>query len=115
MPPDERDAAYLWDMQEAILTIQRFCRDKSHQDYLTDDLFRSAVERQLEILGEASHRVSENFREQHPEIPWRGIKAQRNVIAHEYGMINDDQIWDRCQHDLPPLLESLQAALNSIN
>ena len=41
MPPDERDAAYLWDMQEAILTIQRFCRDKSHQDYLTDDLFRS--------------------------------------------------------------------------
>jgi len=52
-----------------------------------------AVEREVEIIGEAARRVSEPFREAHPEIPWQTIIAQRNVLAHEYGEIRQDLMW----------------------
>jgi uncharacterized protein with HEPN domain len=52
-----------------------------------------AIERLLEILGEAARRVSEEFQNQHGEIPWRKIIGQRNVLAHEYGEIKLGRIW----------------------
>ena len=56
-------------------------------------MLRGAVERHLEIIGEAANRVSPDFQANHPEIPWRRIIAQRHVIAHEYGEIKHELIW----------------------
>jgi uncharacterized protein with HEPN domain len=46
-------------------------------------MLRSAVERQVEIIGEAARRVSDSFRQQHSEIPWSTIMGQRHVLAHD--------------------------------
>ena len=92
MPNPRTDAAWLWDMLEAARAIQQFIASKSFADYEADLLLRSAVERQLEIIGEAARHISTELRTQHPEIPWRPIIAQRHVIAHDYGEVRHDPI-----------------------
>ena len=93
MPPENRDAAYLWDMLDAARTIQGFTTNISLANYLADRKLQLAVERLLEIIGEAARLLSDELKSQHPEIPWRLIIAQRNVLAHDYGEIIQDRIW----------------------
>jgi len=70
-----------------------------------------AVERHLEIIGEAANRVSRSFREAHPEIPWQRIVAQRNVLAHEYGEIENTLVWRVATIRIPELIQQLQRLL----
>ena len=93
MPMAEDDPAYLWDMLEAASQIALFTKGVSFSKYSRNRLIQSAVERQLEILGEAARRVTVSFQDEHPEIPWRSIIGLRNLLAHEYGEIKAEQIW----------------------
>jgi uncharacterized protein with HEPN domain len=93
MPPEERDLAYLWDMLDAAQTIQQLVVGLNVNSYLKDRRTQLAVERGIEILGEAARRISATFHQAHPEIPWSRVIAQRNVIAHEYGEIKQERIW----------------------
>jgi uncharacterized protein with HEPN domain len=79
-----RDVASVWDMAQAIGYIQAFTANPSFEAYLKDILTRSAVERQFEILGEAISRISQEFRQAHPEIDWRRIVGLRNIVIHQY-------------------------------
>ena len=108
MPPNSREAGYLWDMLQAALRLQQFTAGVSYEDYLNSILLQSAVERQLEILGEAARRMSEAFRQEHPEIPWSSIIGQRNVIAHQYDDINLQQLWAVITSDIPTLISQLE-------
>lgn len=69
---------------------------------------RMAVERALEILGQAASRVSASFREAHPEIPWRRIVGLRNVLAHEYGEIRHDRLYEIASRDTLALIRHLE-------
>ncbi len=108
MPPTNREAGYLWDMLQAARRLQEFTVGLSYEDYLNSILLQSAVERQLEILGEAARRMSEAFRQEHPEIPWSGIIAQRNVIAHQYEEIQQERLWAVVTSDIPMLISQLE-------
>ena len=85
MRPEDRDAGYLWDMLEAAKNVVEFTTGIGADQYLQDRKLQLAVERALEIIGEAVRRLSQSFKEAHPEIPWQQIIAQRHVLAHEYG------------------------------
>ncbi len=108
MPPEARDPAYLWDMLDAARSIQEFTQDAVFNDYAGNKMMRSAVERQLEILGEAARRVSDGFKEGHPGVPWRQIVGLRNLLAHEYGDIRDERVWQIVSGDLPSLIDDLK-------
>ncbi|MBI5855462.1 MAG: DUF86 domain-containing protein [Nitrospirae bacterium] len=108
MTPEARDPAHLWDMQEAARTILQYTDGFSLDAYLKDGKTRSAVERQLEILGEAARRVSETFKQAHPKIPWQRIIAQRNVLAHEYGAIEHFIIWNLVITHIPALIAAIE-------
>lgn len=108
MRPAERDRAHLWDMLDAALAIEDFVRGKTYENYTSDRMLRAAVERQLEIIGEAARRISGATRDAHPEIPWRGIIGQLNVLAHEYGDILHEIIWVIVTKRVPELVEQLQ-------
>ena len=71
MPLSKRDPANLFDMLEAAEKVQKFLKNKTLDDFLGDDLLRAAVERNLGIIGEAARRISEELKQEHPEIPWR--------------------------------------------
>jgi uncharacterized protein with HEPN domain len=108
MPPNSRDAGYLWDMLQAARRLQEFTAGVSFEAYLESVLLQSAVERQLEILGEAARRMSEGFRQEHPEIPWSSIIGQRNLIAHQYDDIEQEQLWSVVTSGIPLLIAQLE-------
>jgi uncharacterized protein with HEPN domain len=102
MRPDISDKSYLWDMLDAALAIRQFVEGKTFTDYTSDRILRGAVERHVEIIGEAARNISAVFREKHPEIQWAKIIAQRNVLAHEYGEIKHELI---CEVETVHLIE----------
>ena len=104
----DRNAAYLWDMLDAAKTACEFVAEVRLVDYQSDRKLQMAVERAVEIIGEAARRVSEDFRVAHPEIPWRNMIAQRNVLAHEYGEIIQERFWFLVVEHLPALIADLE-------
>jgi len=111
MRPEGRDASYLWDMVDAARTAQELVAGYDVHRYLSDRTVRFAIERLVEIVGEAARRLSEAFRTAHPEIPWRRIIGQRHVLAHDYGEIDHDRIWELVTDFLPELLAALEPLL----
>jgi uncharacterized protein with HEPN domain len=111
MQPDQRDNAYLWDMLDAAKAIVEFISGRAYYHYLKDRMLRGAVERHLEIIGEAARRMSKPFQEAHPEIPWGQIVAQRNVLAHEYGEVKQELMWRVATIHIPELIAQLEAIL----
>jgi uncharacterized protein with HEPN domain len=72
-------------MLPAARAVSTFVVGRTLEQYEADLFFRSAVERQIEIIGEAARGMSEAFKTANPQIPWRPIMAQRHRLAHEYG------------------------------
>jgi len=108
MQPNKQDMARLWDMLDAARTIVQFTSGMRFDGFLADRMVRNAVERNLEILGEAARCVSQTFRESHTEIPWKAIIALRNVLAHEYGEIRYERLWLLCTQQLAILIRQLE-------
>jgi uncharacterized protein with HEPN domain len=93
MAPESRDAAALWDMLRAARAIVQFVGLMSLDAFRANLLVRRAVERELEILGEAARRVSGETKAQAAGIPWQQIVGLRNLLAHRYDEIDDERIW----------------------
>jgi len=112
MRPEERDPAYLWDMFEAARAIIDFIGDRSREEFVARgkeaQILRLAVERELEILGEAGRRVSPGFRERHPEVPWKEIVGLRNIISHQYEKVNYAEIYAIVCRHIPDLISILE-------
>ena len=111
MRPIERDAAYLWDILDSAKTIQGFMAGLRFEEFLHDRKLQLAVERCVEVIGEASHRISNEFKNVHPEIPWKRILAQRNVLAHEYDDVKQERMWLVATIHVPALIPQLEAVL----
>jgi len=109
---EERDPAYLWDMLEAARAIMEFTGDRSLEEFVASDkearIIRMAIERKLEILGEAGRRVSPGFRGKHPEVPWKEIIGLRNIISHQYEKVNYGSIYAIVQQQIPDLISLLE-------
>jgi len=110
MQPDPKDMARLWDMLDAARAIVEFTEGLQFESFLEDRKTRNAVERNLEIIGEAARHVSEATRARHPKIPWVSIIGLRNIVAHEYGEIRHEKLWGICEKRLPELIQELKKA-----
>jgi uncharacterized protein with HEPN domain len=110
----ERDPrAYLWDAREAAAAILEFVEGKSFDDYASDRLLRSAVERQFEIIGEALTqlcKIEPQWAERIPDVPQ--IIAFRNLLIHGYASVNDLTVWRTIQESLPTLYETVTRLLD---
>jgi uncharacterized protein with HEPN domain len=99
---------------DACAAVLRFAEDRPRDEYDTDLMLRSAIERQLTIVGEAMVRL----READPEISSQisdvpRIIAFRNRLVHGYDTVDSDQVWAIIQRDLPRLLAEVRALLAS--
>ena len=77
------DRAYLEDILEAIQRIERYA-SRGREAFQADELIQNWVVHHIQVIGEATGKVSEEFRDRHPEVPWVTIKAMRNVLVHFY-------------------------------
>jgi uncharacterized protein with HEPN domain len=110
MRPRE-DEALLRDMldyaRKAVSAVGR----RSRPDLETDALLAAAVERFVEVVGEAATKVSEPEQRANPDIPWRDIIGMRNRLVHGYGSVDHDILWAVATQDLPDLVRQIEKAL----
>jgi uncharacterized protein with HEPN domain len=111
----QRDArCYLWDTLKAAESVQAFVRGKTCEAFVEDDLLRSAVERQLQIIGEALSRLAKvdpQFASNVSEL--RRIIALRNILVHGYAAIDYDTVWRLIEDKLPELQTNLRMLLGA--
>lgn len=102
-----RDAGYLVDMLHEARMVLTFTIGKTFADFEGDAECQYAVIRAIEVLGEAAGRVSQEFMDAHPEIPWRKIIGMRNRMIHGYDDIVLSIVWEVVQTDIPELVRLL--------
>ncbi len=83
------------------------------ETFLSDLEKQFACARALEIVGEASAKLPEEFRLTHLEIDWRSMKAMRNVLIHEYAYVDPEEIWKTYISDVPLLKEKIKYPLSN--
>ena len=101
MPPTLADR--LAHILAAIDTIQAALAGKTPDDVAQNLMLRLAIERSFEIICEASRRVPEAVKAQHPDIDWQGMVDFGNRLRHAYHHIDPDILWQIAERDLPPL------------
>lgn len=101
------DDLLLAHMLDAALQIQIYLGGITRDQFMQNRLRQDAVIRCLQVIGEASRRVSNDMRIDHPEIEWRQMLAMRNVVIHEFHRIRLAVILDTTQDDIPQLIAAL--------
>jgi uncharacterized protein with HEPN domain len=85
----------------------------SREDLDKNRMLNLSLVRLLEIIGEASRGISEEFRAAHPEIVWKKMAGMRDWLIHGYFDVNLDIVWETVAEDLPPLIVQLEKVLAS--
>lgn len=98
-------------MLQAIERICRYTKGKNFEDFIADDMMYYAVVKNIEILGEASNMLTEDFRQAHPKPPWKQVNGMRNYIVHEYFQVDNNVVWDVITNDLPVLEQQIKEYL----
>ena len=94
---------------DAIEEIESFTAGLTREQFLTDIKTMRAVERDIEIIGEATTKIPQEIKTEYSEIPWNGMKGLRNAVSHGYAEIEYESIWDVIINKLPDLKRSLLA------
>ena len=89
-----RDDVLLIDMQQACARIAEYIAGLTRRQFLEDTRTQDAVELQILILGEAASRISQAFRDSHPDFPWRRLRELRNFYIHAYERIDAEGVWN---------------------
>lgn len=104
------DRERLLDIQEAIENISKYA-SRGRDIFVSDELVQTWIVHHLQILGEAAARLSDEFRELHPDIPWFKIIGMRNILVHDYFHIDIEAVWSAVASDLPVLEERIKQLL----
>jgi uncharacterized protein with HEPN domain len=103
-----RDREALIDIVEAIKLILHYVEGVDFDRLAANIEKQDAILRRITIIGEATKRLSKDFREQHPTIPWKEIAGMRDVITHDYDEVDLDEVWTVINENLPQLLAYIE-------
>ena len=103
----------LEDILESIGQIEEYVEGISREHFYEDVQRQDAVLRRLGVIGQAVKGLPAEFRDSHPDVPWREIAGARDVVIHEYFRVDLDLTWDMVTQDLPDLKAKLKAILES--
>jgi len=106
----KEDKTYLEHILDAIAKVEQYTAD-GRDAFMADDKTQDAVVRNLEIIGEATKRLSEELRYKHSEIPWKQAAGLRDVLSHDYMSIDLTIVWNVIDSRLPALREAVRELL----
>jgi len=103
------DKARLQHILEAISEIENYIRNITFEEFSKSSEKKFASVKQLEIIGEAAGKITNETKSGHPEVEWIKIIALRNILVHEYYVIDENVVWDIITEDLPELREQINS------
>lgn len=106
----DRDSIYKRHIVDAISSIEDYVRGKTVDDFKNDRLLQDGVYRKLEIIGEASKRLSEDFKTK-VDLPWKKIAGTRDKLIHDYFEVDVDAVWETISRDLKELKQKININL----
>jgi len=104
----EDDSVRIRHILDAAREAVAFSQGRSREDLDTDRRLNLSLVRLLEIIGEAARGISSEFREAHPDLPWKSMIGMRDRLIHAYFDVNLDVVWETVTEDLPPLITKLE-------
>jgi uncharacterized protein with HEPN domain len=108
MSQSKSHAAALQDILTNARFAQQFVFGMTFEDFRTDPKTQFAVVRALEIIGEATKRIPQNIREDHPQIPWRSMAGIRDRLIHDYEHVSIDVVWQTVTEDVSKLIRQFE-------
>ncbi len=108
---NESDVIGLRHMMDAAREALSFVAGRNSEDLGRDRMLVLALVKEIEIIGEAASRISDESRKALPRIPWPKIIAMRNRLIHAYADVDLSIVWDTLTGALPKLLRELETAL----
>ncbi|PIX31892.1 DUF86 domain-containing protein [Candidatus Bathyarchaeota archaeon CG_4_8_14_3_um_filter_42_8] len=109
---DYRD--YLQDILDSINDIENFVRGMGFEEFKGDRKTINAVVRSIEVIGEASKRISRSLKAKYKGVPWREMAGMRDKLIHEYFGVDVEILWKTAKDDIPPLKQLVQDMLKSL-
>ena len=109
-----KDIDRLYHIEESIGHVMDFLEGKTFEEMSADVMCFHAVVYNIMIIGEAANMLTKEFREEHPEVPWRNIVDMRNVLVHGYYLASPLFIWETYTKDLGPLLEEIKRYITEL-
>ena len=101
------ETVYIRHILDAISRIERYLTGISYEQFDKDTLIQDGVIRQLEIVGEASKRLSDNTKANYEDVPWKDIAGMRDKLIHDYLGTDIKAVWDTAKDDIPILKSKL--------
>lgn len=108
-----RDKEHLVDIITAIKLIFQYTQGLDSKSLAENIEKQDAILRRITIIGEATKRLSKDFRNQHPTIPWKEMAGMRDVITHDYDEVDMDEVWKVISINLPELLNYIEPLMAS--
>jgi len=105
----------LRDILRSCELVATWIAGRSFEEFVADRMFQAAVEREIEIVSEASRRIADDLKTRRPDLPWRDIATVGNILRHKYGEIIDPEIWQIATLDLPALAVAAEQLLRSLD
>jgi len=109
----KNDEIRLRHVLDAAREAVAFTENRSRDDLDKNRMLSLSLVRLLEVIGEASRGISEEFRTVHPEIAWKKMAGMRDRLIHGYFDVNLDIVWETVTEDLPPLVIQIEKVLSS--
>jgi len=103
-----RDEVFLRHILDEIKFLGDHCKGLELHELMEDEVLKRACIRSLEIIGEAVKKLSESFKNKHPELEWRKIAGLRDVLIHHYFGVDWDIVWDIIRNKIPDLEEKIR-------
>jgi uncharacterized protein with HEPN domain len=97
------DSIYIEHILNSINRILDYISGKDREAFEADLITQDAVVRQLEVIGEATKRISKELRSKHPDIPWADMAGMRDVLIHDYIDVDLGVVWKTASENIPDL------------
>ena len=102
------DSLYIEHILQSINSIFDYTQNITKQDFARNKMIQDAVIRNFEIIGEATKKVSEDYKQVHYEVPWKAMSGMRDKLIHDYIGVDIAVLWKTIVEDLPPLKKKLE-------
>ena len=111
----KKDGPYLKHMLDAVAKIEGYTRGVEREAFMSNAMIQDAVVRNLEIVGEATKKLSSETRQLYPEIPWSQVAGTRDRLIHAYFDLDLNEVWTMVERDIPRLKSTVEKAIAKLD